>query len=659
MEESRLHQQIHAYKQWKSKLGQTVGQYRAWLKKFGLDSEQTEKRIDECIEGLRGDRITVAFVAEFSRGKTELINAIFFAEYGQRLLPSSAGRTTMCPTELFYDNKTDQAYVRLLPIETRLQDASLMQLKEDNEQWVNYPLDLSSAARVEETLQEVVQTRRVTLEEAVRLGMYNPNEHLEPLQRTTHVDIPRWRHALISFPHPLLKQGLTILDTPGLNALGSEPELTLNMLPTAQSVLFVLAADTGVTRTDLEIWQHHIKGFHSSRRRGLMVVLNKIDTLWDELLDDSRISATIRQQTDSTAKILGIDQDSVFPISAQKGLLAKVRNDKALLEKSELKTLEDYLAVNILDKRQQIVQENITSEVSNMLENSYGLIATKLHRTRKQLQELQQLRGKSQSMIEHMLEKARQEHADYMRNVNSFKASRKVLLEQSEVLRHALNMGRLENKIRKSYKNMSGNWTTMGLKSNMQVLFDDMSKDMQVVVEQSEQARKLIRSIYRRFQNDYGFAVSQPGMLSIMRYRVDLDLLKQEADIFRKSTLTTMTEKHFVVKRFFVAMVSRARDIFFQSGQEVDNWLSSSLEPLVQQINAHKLGMEQHLNDLKNISSSRNTLKERITELGTQEQAVLRQLTLLRNMHIALNDQQSLSEEKQQGPRLVGGLDAS
>jgi hypothetical protein len=69
--------------------------------------------------------------------------------------------------------------------------------------------------------------------------------------------------------------------------------------------------------------------------------------------------------------------------------------------------------------------------------------------------------------------------------------------------------------------------------------------------------------------------------------------------------------------------------------------------------------MEQHLQDLKNINSSSNTLKERITELGTQEQAVLRQLTLLRNMHIALNDQQSLSEEKQQGPRLVGGLDAS
>jgi hypothetical protein len=73
-----------------------------------------------------------------------------------------------------------------------------------------------------------------------------------------------WRHALISFPHPLLKRGLVILDTPGLNALGNEPELTINMLPAAQAVLFVLAADTGVTRSDLDMWEHHVHRNNSS-----------------------------------------------------------------------------------------------------------------------------------------------------------------------------------------------------------------------------------------------------------------------------------------------------------------------------------------------------------------------------------------------------------
>jgi hypothetical protein len=59
------------------------------------------------------------------------------------------------------------------------------------------------------------------------------------------VEVPKWRHALINIAHPLLKQGLVILDTPGLNAIGAEPELTVNLIPQAHAVVFILAADTG------------------------------------------------------------------------------------------------------------------------------------------------------------------------------------------------------------------------------------------------------------------------------------------------------------------------------------------------------------------------------------------------------------------------------
>ena len=41
--------------------------------------------------------VMVAFVAEFSRGKSELINAVFFAGYKRRIMPASAGRTTSAP----------------------------------------------------------------------------------------------------------------------------------------------------------------------------------------------------------------------------------------------------------------------------------------------------------------------------------------------------------------------------------------------------------------------------------------------------------------------------------------------------------------------------------------------------------------------------------
>ena len=92
--------------------------YKTWLDANGYADIQQSLRIYDLIESLRNDRMTLAFLAEFSRGKTELINAMFFSDFKQRLLPSNVGRTTMCPTEIFYD-AGEEPYLRLLPIETR------------------------------------------------------------------------------------------------------------------------------------------------------------------------------------------------------------------------------------------------------------------------------------------------------------------------------------------------------------------------------------------------------------------------------------------------------------------------------------------------------------------------------------------------------------
>jgi hypothetical protein len=91
--------------------------FAGWLVENDLTDAQTDRRIVHLLEKLREDRLHVAFVAEFSRGKSELINAIFFAGYGNRILPSTAGRTTMCPTELMFD-KSRAPSIELLPIES-------------------------------------------------------------------------------------------------------------------------------------------------------------------------------------------------------------------------------------------------------------------------------------------------------------------------------------------------------------------------------------------------------------------------------------------------------------------------------------------------------------------------------------------------------------
>src|SRR5438270_13938235 len=137
---------FEAYSDWRRRLSAGISGLHEWLSQQELADAQADLKIQHLLERLHQDKLVIAFVAEFSRGKSELINAIFFADFGQRLLPSSAGRTTMCPTELLYD-ATRPPSIRLLPIETRLKEASVAELKNYAEEWITLPLDLSSAER--------------------------------------------------------------------------------------------------------------------------------------------------------------------------------------------------------------------------------------------------------------------------------------------------------------------------------------------------------------------------------------------------------------------------------------------------------------------------------------------------------------------------------
>ena len=292
----------------------------------GLVDGASALRLARCLSRLADDRLSVAFVAEFSRGKSELINAIFFADYGQRILPSGAGRTTMCPTELLYDPAW-QPSIRLLPIETRAQNLSTSDYRELPGAWTVLPLNLEAGDDMQDAIRQVSLTRKVSVEEAARYGLYDADDAdaQAMLDEDGLVEISMWRHAIINFPHPLLKQGLVILDTPGLNAIGTEPELTLNLIPNAHAVLFILAADTGVTRSDIEVWRNHIGADGGS---GRLVVLNKIDSMWDELRGEDEVAQAIERQQASVAHLLNLDAGQVFPVSAQKALVGKINHDQ-------------------------------------------------------------------------------------------------------------------------------------------------------------------------------------------------------------------------------------------------------------------------------------------------------------------------------------------
>lgn len=615
MANEQFSEQLQAYNRWKQEITHQIEAYRNWIADHGMSSPEADLRMFETIEALKTDHITIAVAAEFSRGKTELINAIFFADYERRLLPSSAGRTTMCPTELFYDPTEDKPYIRMLPIETRREETSIAEYKQNRDYWTCMELDIESPDSMVETFQEIVRTKSVTVEKAIELGLYSEEQHKHLEVAPLSVDIPMWRHVLVSFPHPLLKQGLVILDTPGLNALGSEPELTMDMLPKAQAVMFILSADTGATKSDMEIWQQHAKIYRDNQQTGVIVVLNKIDTLWDELQDDKQVQSNIEEQCRETANTLGIDSSDVYPVSAQKGLLAKIKNDAALLQKSGLLKIEATLSDDILPAKQQIVRENIVSNIGGMVESTQNLLKERFDNTRDQLEELRSLSGKSADKLIATMKQLRAEQSVYQKDVQNFQTSRHVLKRQLIALSEALALAALDHLIGKTRSVMVDSWTTAGMKKGMKTFFDGAKETMVQVNWQVEKANKIVDSIYERFREEHGFKDIKPTLFTTNKFKRELDLLYQRAEQFRNSPVTTMTEQSFVVKKFFVNMVSHARNVFYKANEDAEKWAKSAMTPLGMRIKERKHQLEKRISTLQEVKTSREKLVGSVRKL--------------------------------------------
>lgn len=630
--------QFEAYSQWRERLTGTINDFRNWLTEQELGDAQIDLRLQHILDRLRDDKLNVAFVAEFSRGKSELINAVFFSEYGQRLLPSAAGRTTMCPTELLFEEGREPC-IQLLPIETRGGDTTTTEYKRYLDEWQVMPLDVESGGGMAEAFRQVSQTKRVPVDEARRFGLFHENDENNIL--TVHddgtVDIPAWRHAIINFPHPLLKQGLVILDTPGLNAIGTEPELTLNMLPNAHAVLFILAADTGVTKSDIEVWRKHIST-GDSHQKGRLVVLNKIDGLWDDLKSWDAIEREIESQVTNSADLLGLPTRQIFPISAQKGLLAKINQDSALLAKSRLPALERALSDELIPSKQEIVRDNTQTELDDMIGATHGILEARQLGVSEQLDELDGLRGKNQDVIEHMMNKVKDDKENFERGLQRFQALRSVFSQQTNILFRYLGMEALKAEVKNTRVAMEKARFTKGIRDAMTKFFRDVNDNISKSGAQIEEIKRMMEAMYKKFSDDHGLSQSAPAPFSTLKYHKEIAKLEKAYNEHFNTVLNMLTnEKLTLTQKFFETLASRVIHVYEIANRDVDNWLKAIMAPMETQVREHQLQLRRRLESVKRIHKATDTLEDRIAELQQMENAVLAQVEDLRvlRQHIA------------------------
>ena len=631
MQSRDLAARFEAYSDWRRRLSSRLSGLHDWLSQQELADAQADLAIQQLLERLHQDKLVVAFVAEFSRGKSELINAIFFADFGQRLLPSAAGRTTMCPTELLYDS-TRPPSIRLLPIETRARDGTVAEFRNYADEWVTLSLDLSSADKMSEVLSQVSHTKRVPVALARKYGLYDDGDTLaiETASEGRVVDIPSWRHAVINFPHPLLQQGLVILDTPGLNAIGTKHELTLNLLPNAHAILFILAADAGVTKTDIEVWRNHLVGENPATREGRLVILNKIDGLWDDLKTATEIDGEISRQAAGTAQLLAIPPAQVFPVSAQKALLAKVNGDDALLAKSRMPQLELALSRELIPAKRHIVGSAAKVEVRALAASVRAIVESRASGILEQLAELRGLRGKNQDVVEHMMLRIQQEKELFERGMQRYTALRTVFTQHTNALYESIGLESLRATAGSTRKRIEASPFTRGVRSAMSDFFARINSSLEQTARQTGEIHDMMRAMYVRFAKEHGLEPFAPPPFSMLKYQKEVERLERAYNVHFNTLWNMVSKAKFtLMKRFFETIAIRVKHVYDIANRDLESWLKAVMAPLETQVREHHLQLRRRLDSVKRIHRASDELEERVLELEQTEAAARGQIKAL------------------------------
>ena len=618
-----FNQQFDQHGAWRREFSLRLKLLGDWMKDHDLLDAALQDRLQRLEAQVRADKVMVAFVAEFSRGKSELINAMFFADYGRRIMPASAGRTTMCPTELGYDPDLPPC-LRLLPIETRLQPQALMEWRLVPEKWNRIDLDVTDAEQLAGAMEKVAETLRVTQDEARALGFWHDDAPADNplLDAQGMVQVPRWRHALINMAHPLLKQGLVVLDTPGLNAIGAEPELTVNLIPQAQAAVFILAADTGVTKSDLSIWREHL-ATQTDAMAARLVVLNKIDTMWDALSTPEAVLAQIDRQRASSAEILGVPLSQVIAVSAQKGLLAKVNGDEHLLAASRLPVLEQALSEGLLGQRQRILQSAVVAGVTDLRSEAARVITIRRRDLAEQVQELQGLQGKNTTVIRQMRLRIEQEQGEFGGSAARIHALRSVHLRMLRDVFELLGSGALKNELAALNTALRQPGIKFGVKKAYSKTFDRLREVLTQVQGLNVEIHSMLGGTFLQLNTEFGFSLHLAKTFDLSAHLRDLDSVERgHVQYLAVGNAIRLAQPEFA-DRLVRALATRVRSIFEAVQTEVESWNKAAMAQLDVQLRERRRNFERRIEAIERIQHAAGGLDERIGEIHTQEDAMV------------------------------------
>ena len=371
--------------------------------------------------------------------------------------------------------------------------------------------------------------------------------------------------------------------------------------------------------------------------------------MWDELRSSAEIEQQIDKQVTSVAHMLALEKKNVFPVSAQKGLVAKINRDTEMLAKSRLPALENALSNELIPAKRDIICQQLKLDIDALLVSQNTMLNSRMRSVVEQLFEFKSLRGKNKNVVEHMMKRIDAEKKDFDSSLLKLQGTRTVFTRLSTEVYTSLGMDILKEDIAKARTAMETSKFSAGLRDAVKNFFDQAKRNLDLSDKKTDEITEMMTVMYRKFSTEHGLALSLPMPFSLDKYRQEITMIE---GIYQKqfgtATLWT-TSRAILMQKFFDSIASRVKQNFVQANRDVEAWLKVIMAPLESQIREHKEQLKNRMVSIQRIHLATDSLEEKISsfeEMQANLEQEKSQLTLLTTqLREALTAQVSLPEE--------------
>jgi GTP-binding protein EngB required for normal cell division len=166
------------------------------------------------------------------------------------------------------------------------------------------------------------------------------------------------KHVEVSYPSDYLKDGVFIIDTPGVGStFENNTEMTYNYLPRVDAALFLLAVDPPMSQSEITFLKD-VKQYVEK----IFFIQNKIDYMSEEECQESMLFS---KQVIEEA--LGSDNIRIHPLSAKLALEGKQTNSKKRLKESRLSEFDKVLGAFLLQEKGKTVLRSALNNTRKLL----------------------------------------------------------------------------------------------------------------------------------------------------------------------------------------------------------------------------------------------------------------------------------------------------